>query len=262
MSHAAEGSLQAYIDGEVDAAAEAGLRRHLGGCAACSAELAVMRSRSERAHAALSLLDRPAPMLRAQARLAGAGTAGRGSSRFVRLGAAGFAKAAMLMLALAGAGAAAIPGSPVRRALESTITRVAQFFNGATPAAPVEEMPVAAPSTETSVASIIPADGRVRIVLHEPAGAVDVTVRLIDGPRAQVAATMADGAVRFTAGTGRLEAFGLVTGAVTVDIPRAARGATVEVGDRVRVYKEGGILHLEGPEGGDQGSEVRFRIDA
>jgi hypothetical protein len=45
-----------------------------------------------------------------------------------RMGGWGLAKAAMLMLVLAGAGAAAIPD--VRRALETTFSRVVAMFGG------------------------------------------------------------------------------------------------------------------------------------
>src|SRR5688500_4634109 len=128
MSHAGEGLLQAYVDGEMDSAAVAELDRHLVTCSACAAELAALRSVNSRAGAAMGLLQAPpATMLRARAEIARE-RAGTTRGRTVALGGRSLAKAAMLLLALAGAGAAAIPGSPVRRAVEVAVARVAQWL--------------------------------------------------------------------------------------------------------------------------------------
>src|SRR5690606_6379128 len=108
MDHAAEGTLQAYLDGEIDGATEVALRDHVVACAVCAAELEVLREADRRTGEALALLDVvAAPMLRAQAAIA---RERRGGMRSLRgIGAASLAKAAMLLLVLAGAGAAAIP---------------------------------------------------------------------------------------------------------------------------------------------------------
>jgi hypothetical protein len=263
MSHAAEGSLQAYLDGEIDAAAAAQLVDHLAVCPACTHELAALQRGSELAHNALALLDTPPQLIRVRAALAAERRAPR---RFARLGASSLAKAAMLLLALAGAGAAAIPGSPVRRALEATFARVAQLFTGdearpvdiAEPPAPAADP--AMPGRDVASISIAPADNAVRVMLHAPAGPVDVTVRLADRSRANVVATTVESGVRFVSATGRLEVVGLGTGEVVIEIPRTLEHASIQVGGQVHVYKQASQLHLSGPAGTGQGSEVRFRI--
>jgi anti-sigma factor RsiW len=265
MTHATDGLLQAYLDGEIDSQAAAELSDHLAGCHACAAELDTLRHVGEAVHQALGLLVAPpAPLLRARAIIAAERRAARHgfAGRLSRLGARGIAKAAMLVLALAGAGAAAIPGSPVRRALETTFARVAELFRE--PAPPVADAP--APTLDapapllTRGAAVLPADGRVRVVLHAPAQDTDITVRLVDAPRAEIATATAEGGVRFRTGAGRIEVAGLSPGAITIMIPRHVRQATIEIDGRVHVYKQGGVLHLSGPAGPQSGDEVSFRI--
>jgi hypothetical protein len=267
MTHATDGLLQAYLDGEIDGTAEAELRGHLAACGACAQELNVLESASARAHDALSVLDVTAPMMRARARLAAERRTadplvGRRRS-LPRMGGRSLAKAAMLLLALAGAGAAAIPESPVRRALESTIARVAQLF-GPGAQAPVAEVPVTAPAPVEPLTpggmGVLPADGRVRVVLQAPAGEVSVVVRLVESQRATVQ-TATDGAgVRFRTAPGRVEVGGLTSGEVTISIPRGTRDATVEIGGAVWAYKQGNVLQLTGPAGVERGEQVSFRL--
>jgi anti-sigma factor RsiW len=267
MTHATEGLLQAYLDEEISSSAAAELRDHLAGCAACERELLTLRAADERVRASLALLaaDEP-PVLRARAAIAAhRRSPARPRRSLARFGTGSLAKAAMLLLALAGAGAAAIPGSPIRRALETTFARVAQLFNGAAPPAPDTALPLepaADPAIIDAVSSrmgVMPADGRVRVLLHAPAGPVHVHVRISDDPMAHVEAVTGD-AVRFRTGSGRIEVAGLTSGTVTIEIPRNAHGATVEVDGLVYVYKQGEILRSSGPGGRGQGDQVRFQL--
>jgi hypothetical protein len=275
MTHATEGLLVAYVDGEIDGAAAAELNGHLAACDQCARELQVMRRLSVRTHEALALLDAPVPLLRARAavgaerpqhsRSEAPRTAAAGRS-LTRLGGRGLARAAMLLLALAGAAAAAVPGSPVRRALETTIARVTQLFNGESvaPVAPAV-VPVAEPAapvyTERSSMAILPAAGRVRIVLHAPSGPLEVTVRLVPAPRAVVETASDDAAVRMRSAAGRIEVMGLGAGEVRIDVPASVPNATVEIGGMVYVYKTGDVLQLSGPAGTERAGEVRFRVE-
>jgi hypothetical protein len=207
------------------------------------------------------MLDATAPILRARVAISAAGRGGR-SRRLSWAGLSGFARAAMLLLALAGVAAAVVPGSPVRLALEATIARVAaglQNEPGPEPA-PVPAPPLAAPvPTESMGMAILPADGRVRVLLHTPTGAVDVQVRLVDGPRARVETTTVQPDVRLRSAAGRIEVIGLTAGDVLIDIPRQVAQATVEIGGVLHVFKEGQRLQLAGPAGTDSGETVRFR---
>src|SRR5216110_2221922 len=64
MSHADEGTLHAYLDGELPSAERAALEAHLAECATCRATLAEERALLERASALLGAarpVERPAP---------------------------------------------------------------------------------------------------------------------------------------------------------------------------------------------------------
>lgn len=265
MVHTAEGTLQAYLDGEIADAAARALSDHVAACAECAAELETLRRTNSRVGEALALLDgpSPAPVLRARAAIAHARR--YGTRRIARIGAWGLAKAAMLMLVLAGAGAAAIPD--VRRALETTFSRVVAMFSSdqertAVPAEPAPADPAepaaVTPGAVPGASFVTPTNGRVQIALEAPTGAVEVIVRLVDGEQAQVQ-TATDDPVRRRVGEGRLELIGLGTGVVTIGIPRDVRTATIEVGGVVRVYKEGDLLR-GGSDMGARGNEVRFVV--
>jgi len=64
MSHVDEGTLHAYLDGELPSAERAALEAHLADCATCRASLAEERALLERASALLGSarpVERPAP---------------------------------------------------------------------------------------------------------------------------------------------------------------------------------------------------------
>ena len=66
MSHVDEGTLHAYLDGELPSAERAALEEHLAGCATCRANLTEERALRERASAVLGSArpaERPAPPL-------------------------------------------------------------------------------------------------------------------------------------------------------------------------------------------------------
>jgi len=115
MSHADEGSLHAYLDGELTAAERAGLEAHLAGCATCRARLAEERDLVERARGLLAGAAPPEAALPPLRRTGGGGRGARPLPRWVPL-----AWAASVLLALGGgwmarggtrAGAPETPGS-------------------------------------------------------------------------------------------------------------------------------------------------------
>src|SRR2546428_5792736 len=66
MSHVDEGTLHAYLDGELASGERATLEAHVAQCATCRAALADERALRDRASAVLSLArpsERPAPSL-------------------------------------------------------------------------------------------------------------------------------------------------------------------------------------------------------
>jgi anti-sigma factor RsiW len=258
MSHAAEGSLQAYIDGELDGAESTALREHLASCDVCAEELDELRSLSERTHGAFSLIDTHPPMVRAHALIRAREDERLDlRRRIVSAGGFGFAKAAMLLLALAGAGAAIIPGSPLRDAIGNAIARVFGAREEPAPAiveTPAEVVPPAAPGQSWGVA---PESGRVRIILRAPEGDVVVRVRSTDDALAQIESTQQT-PLAVSSANGRAELRNVANSTLTISIPRSVSTATIEIDGEVYVTKQNGTLQQIQPR---DASRVRVEIE-
>lgn len=249
MSHVDTGTLQAWIDGELAEAGVAGVREHVADCATCTAEVRALREADTLVHSALNALpgERTADFatlaeIRRRAR--------RPSAR--RLFSGGLARAAILLLALAGVVAAALPESPLRRWIEDVLQDE--------PAIPVTEPapePVAEPVQETGRAIALDR-GRVTIRLVAPAPDVAIRLRLVEDPEASVLWNAVDADARTRQGSGTLEIHGLDHGPVTIRIPRQARDAIVEVDGVIWWRKQGSEIRVPGPAHEETGDGVVF----
>lgn len=256
-SHLGEGTLQALLDGELPPGERSAAEAHLAACGECAADARELRALHERASALLATGDVAAPVAQAQmalrARRARRGPWG-GEARRALL------RAAVLVLAFAGAAAAAVPGSPVREWIEQAVLPAKKAAlppaHGRAPAPPPRE--AATPGAPTGV-SIRPDAGAVRVVLSGASPRLRVTARLVDGDRAGVLARgRAASGARFRTAPGRIEVVGAGAGEIEVEIPRAARAATVEVNGRVLVAKDGDSLRVLAPAGAPgEGPAVR-----
>jgi|SRR5690606_2632171 len=250
MDHAAEGRLQAYLDGELSAVERAAVSGHLAACTACAEELGVLKEASTQLTLSLRLLDSTAPAPTSlDTAFARAGTERVAVVRRALLRAAG------IVLFLAAGGAAALPGSPVREWVRAAWDRGVGLFAGAgqdqAPAAPVEPLGIGA----------APVDGQIRIALVDLPAGTEVRVRLVDSPVAWVEAPGAvDSPVRFLRGPGRVEVSGGSAGLLRVDLPRRVADARVEVNGQLRVFKDGDTLRFASPGEGEAGEEATFRI--
>lgn len=147
MSHADDGTLHAYLDGELSALERAGVETHLAGCAACRARLEEERDLIERAQGLLARVAPPAASLPPRRRAGGAGMA-RPLPRWVPL-----AWAASVLLALGGGWLArgrSPSGAAVLAPMAESLTLAlgdAEQSRSATPAATVTpESSAAAPA--------------------------------------------------------------------------------------------------------------------
>jgi hypothetical protein len=257
MSHVDEGTLQAWIDGELAEAGVATIQQHAAHCATCSAELRTLREADALVRDALGDLG-PAPIadfgtlaaIRRRAR----------SGSFRRFVPAGLARAAMLLLALAGVVAAAIPQSPLRRWLADVLdpepeTAVAPV---APPVVPEPPRISPAPVAQETGRAIPMEDGRVVIRLMAPSPAVEIRLRLVDTREAAVTWNASDADARTRQTAGRLDVYGLSSGPVTIEIPRSAVDALVEVDGRVWWHKQGAAIRIPGPAHEDTGDGVVF----
>ncbi|HEX8271024.1 MAG TPA: zf-HC2 domain-containing protein [Longimicrobiaceae bacterium] len=274
MSHPAEGTIQALLDGELPRAERAEVERHLQACAACRAEAELLLGAAARLAAALAPLDRPAPTERALA------TVSRQRwRRWVGVDAGQvLRRAAVLVLGVAGVASATVPGSPVRGWIAQMLDRVqvsSAPAGDATAAAGVpataapadsaaaaagETGPAAQPAESAAGVSVLPELGRVRVVLTRPSPDLRIRVRLSDDSYSDVRATGRASGARFRTGPGRVEVSGAGAGEVEVVIPRASRSAVVEVDGRPYFRKDGDGIRLLAPASDSSGSEVVFTV--
>jgi anti-sigma factor RsiW len=274
MSHPAEGTLQALLDGELPRADRAEVELHLRGCSACRGEAERLRAAAAALTAALALVDRPAPTERALA-----ATSRRRWRRWVGVDAGRvMRRAAVLVLGVATVASATVHGSPVRGWIAGLVHRVAPSaapgpdntpaaVPGGAPGAATAGAPAAGaaapgahPAASAAGVSVLPELGRVRVVLTAPSPELRIRVRLSDDTYSDVRASGLASGARFRTGPGRVEVSGAGAGEVEVVIPRGARSAVVEVDGHPYFRKDGDGIRLLAPASDSSGSEVVFTV--
>lgn len=267
MTHPSEGTLQAFLDQELPGAERSEIAAHLLACAPCRGELDRLRADSELLSAALRHIDIAPALGRAEAEIrrrhspsiprvqigpkVGVGVQARRA----------LVRAAVLILFAAAAASAAIPGSPVLRWIRSILpgSHPAAHAPAPRPAPPAAPQAAQPPTGSAAGVSVAPEEGRVRIVLRDAAPGVQVHVRLVDEPRAVVEATGLASGARFASSPGMIEMIGGGTGAVRIEVPRAARHAVVEVDGKPYFFKDGDDVRVFTPVD-SAGGEVVFRL--
>lgn len=263
MTHAEYGTLLSYMDGELTETDVSALESHLAACSGCREEFEDVRLLSDEASQALDLISAVPPVADARARF-DARVAAERQPRHVLLpwqfATAGLLKAAAVVLLLAGAASAAIPGSPVHWWAVSLFDRVS---GGPAPEV-VQPPPVQAPTApvpttqEPMVATtpmiLTPDAGRIRVSVHTIDAAATVIVRVVDGEGQIRPAT----AARFRSGEGYVDVYD-VSKSVLIEIPRNLPGATVEVDGRLLFRKEGASVRAYEPATQDPSGDFVFR---
>jgi len=211
--HADEGLLQALLDGEVDQAAAAEVRRHIDECTQCRGLLEELRNDDRWLAGVLQSIDHPVPRVPLET----IATRARRSRRSLRWA------AAIGLLLLAAGTAYALPGSPVRRWIDHLLAS-----RGATSTEPIPDVAGVA----------LPPGQHFSIVLADPHSAGSVTITLTDD--STISARRRGGAATFAAEIDRLR---IITGGVPTDfeisIPRRARWVEVVVDGRRVFLKDG-----------------------
>lgn len=245
MTHIDSGELLAFLDDELSEERRGAVGAHLDDCEACAASLAALASASSQLASALERTDRPAPHVQLDAILE------RGVSRGKRpLARGSILKAAALLLTIAGASAAAIPGSPVNEWLVRSLSEVRIWFNRGEPPA------VTPPSRrDLSGVAVAALNGQVRISLLQLAPDALVRVTLVDGDETLVRAAGA----RYRTGPGWLEVVGPASGEIHIELPRSVIEARVDVDGELALLKQGPDLRLMAPAADSTDSEVVFR---
>lgn len=252
MNHPAEGTLQAFLDGELTHEG-AGVALHLRECGRCQAELQALDRANQDLAGALRVLDRPAPVEAARREIAR--HRGRPAWR-VPLG-----RAAVLLAAVSTALSATLPGSPVRQwiadawrggdAPQPVATAV-----GSTPApAPAQPQPPGSGAADAAGVSVRPVGGRMRVDLVRPARGLRVVAGLHGGEQVEVSATGAASRARFQTGPGRIEIADAGAGELRIGIPRTAAAFALEVDGRVVLAGNGDSLRVT-----DERAEILLQV--
>ncbi|MCL7965622.1 MAG: zf-HC2 domain-containing protein [marine benthic group bacterium] len=219
MDHRTDAELQAYLDAELDGAESAGVAAHLMVCTACRARLGELRLAGDRFRAALAELDSTLPSGSLRPRI--------GWIR--RRGTRSALRAAVLLLAVAGAASAVVPGSPLRALIERLVSgEVASVpIEAPTP----EAVPESAPPGITSV-TVSPVGGRVNIVVRQFAPGTTLRVRYATGNDVRARLVSGQDGVRFSVGEGSLFVVGSESAQpseILFELPRGLEFATLEV---------------------------------
>ncbi|MCI0434869.1 MAG: zf-HC2 domain-containing protein [Gemmatimonadetes bacterium] len=273
MSHLETGTLQNLLDGELSDADRTTVDAHLAACGSCAVELQELRVAATDFASAVALVDVSAPLLRARAALDDAH--GRVIDRGLRragllTGApAAFVKAAAVVLMLAGAASAAIPGSPVRRWASELFDRAARLFGGGE----AESGQIAAPASQPGTGldevaqdpirgiRVAPANGGVRVALHSVTEGARISIRHTDDVLASVnfTATVAAPA-NYRSSAGSIDVYGIPTTDVVIWLPRNLARATVEVDGRVYYTRRNGEERILGPGAESHDGGVTFQM--
>lgn len=257
MVHLTDGNLQAWIDGELagEPEVEARVRHHVGACEECADRLTVLRQRSERFSRAMLALDEGTAAPADPGPLPLAATRGRARRPWRRTG-WGLARAAGLLLVVAGAASAIVPGSPVRSWIGVLLS------DDRAPSIAVDDISPRGEGVEAvgpTVVGVAADDGRVEVRLRDFGRDSKVHVRLTDAGRATVRVEDTGTGPRFVTAPGQLEVIG-TTGDVWVDLPRSAHESAVTVDGEPLVRVTDGEIRILRPAVDSLREEVVFRI--
>jgi hypothetical protein len=245
--HPGEGTLQAYLDGEVPPKPREGLDLHLEACPDCQVVLAALDTMGRATHTVLADLDATMPAADRALWEIRRTRASRRAAAVRRRAAA----AASFVLLIGAGWVAAMQGYPVRDWWAGRF--------GADPVGLIEPQLPATLEAQRAGMSQLPLDGRISISFNlVPAGSwLDVT--LSDGARAAV--SVPEGS-SFETEPGRIQV--RIEGApvdLLVEIPEDAIVAEVLVNDRLFLRKSGSSVSYPGPDPiPTEGGSVRLPI--
>lgn len=232
MNHLDDGTLQAFLDDELSPQDRARVAEHLLGCGRCRQAHQELGRANATFSEAVSLLDVELPGGRT-----GSPRAERPGR--ARSGARSFVRAAGLILAVAAAASAAVPGSPVREWIVSAVESTGDA--GETGA---DEASARAPAAAPSGVSLAPGSGPAVVSLQGLQGMV-IRLRSADSGAVSASVLGAEADPLFRTGARRIEVVEGVGGEVHVVLPTDARGSRLEVdGEIYAEIAEGGLRVL------------------
>jgi hypothetical protein len=242
VSHLDDAAILAVRDREPISAAELA---HLHQCGACEGSVAEATSRSVLVSEALSSLKRPVNVEAAKAAVRARLDSYRTARRPSRAWLGDLARAAAVLLVAAGAVWGALPGSPVRRLWEGS--RSASDPLGVT---------TTEQTSPTRGIAVGVSDGRIEVVVRDAAPGTDLDLLWVDTPTARISAPAGS---RFEYSDGRAEV-SPGPGRVTVELPRSARSASLQVNGEPYLTGSADRPRVSGPVVERGQDHVRFRV--
>lgn len=236
MMHLDDGTLQAFLDDELPPEERAPVAEHLLACQRCNDGAEELTRANALFSRSISVLDVAPPATR---------PAGGTLRRRARVGTSSFVKAAGLVLAVAAAASAAVPGSPVREWVAQVVAPM-ERETGAVEAPPAPVAAAPAPAPVPAGVSISPAAGRMLVSLS---GLRETVIRLgpAAGPQASISVLGAERDPVFQTSAGRVQVRDGLGGEVRVWLPLAVEGARLEVDGELYAEVRGGSLQLHVP---------------
>ena len=245
MSHLDDGTLQAFLDDELAPSDRADVAEHMLGCEGCRTAHAELSRANALFTEAVSTLDAEPPTRRASGAL----------GRQARRGVGSFVKAAGLILALAAAASAAVPGSPVRAWIENVVDSEPDVAEvSPPPALPEAPPPVEAPAAPAGV-SIVLASGPV-VVSLDGLDAEVIRLEGAEGAAASVAGVGAQSDPVFRTGLNRVDVVDGTGGEIRVLLPVGAPGSRLVVDGQVYAEVAEGAIEARVPAMADDGALV------
>lgn len=225
--HLEDGRLLAHLDGELPPDEDRRVAEHLEACRPCRRRAGELREMSELLRSELPRVDVHAPD-RDPAEVRPIRT----DVRRGRLARRSVLKAALVVLGVATAAAAVVPGSPLRDWLVDAAGRL--------PLGPASDTAVTAPAPARPDPETValPVDDRALVQLTDPGPGLVVRVRVTDRPRLTVTAR----AARYETGSGSVEVASPRGPEVVVELPRAVPSARISADRRLLLEKERGRI--------------------
>ena len=228
--HPSEATLLTLIHGELAAGLKTEVQAHLTYCADCASTVGELRAGDAQLSRLLGTLDHPVPRLDPPA-------AAAGTPRLRRP-----VLAASVALLVAGAVAAAVPGTPLQRWIHGR--RDPSGHAETRPATPVPARP--APADDQAAGGVeVPVSGGLIIAFGQPEPDGILTITVADRPDVSLRAF--GGAVAYQVGEGRIVVDNRrPAGRYALEVPSGLRRLTVLLGGRVIFNSDGGRLATAG----------------
>jgi anti-sigma factor RsiW len=228
--HPSDATLLALIHGELAAGPKAEVQAHLTHCAGCASTVGELRAGDAQVGRLLGTLDHPVPRLDPPVPAAG-------TPRLRRP-----VLAASVALLMAGAVAAAVPGTPLHRWIHGRHDVPGQIETR--PGAPAPARP--APAGDQAAGGVeVPVSRGLIIAFGQPEPDGILTITVADRPDVSLRAF--GGAVAYRVGEGRIAVDNRrPAGRYALEVPGSLRRLTVLLGGRVIFNSDGGPLGTAG----------------